>query len=310
MFVINHRKYFFAISAFLALASIALVSFLGLNFGIDFTGGSIMEVRYEERPEFEAVEADIKDFTEEFGIGSFSLQAIGEQSYVARTPYLSEEERAKLFTTFESSGEGTVVEERFNSVGPIIGEELQTRAVVAIAIVVLVIVLFVAYVFRQVSEPVSSWRYGLAAIVALVHDIIIPVGIFSVLGVIMGIEIDVLFVTALLAILGFSVNDTIVVFDRIRENLKLNKENSVLEPFEKTVGASLSQVYTRSINTSLTTAFVLASLYFLGGEVTQSFALVLLIGVIIGTYSSIFLASSLLVEIEQRQQSKAQKNTG
>lgn len=308
MFVIKYRKYFFALSAFLALVSVLLVSFLGLNFGIDFTGGSIMEVRYEDRPEFEAVEANVRDFAEEFGVGGFSLQAIGEQSYVARTPYLSEEERAGLFKTFERSGEGEVFEERFSSVGPVIGEELQNRAIFAIAIVVLIIVLFVAYAFRQVSEPVSSWKYGLAAIVALVHDIIIPVGIFSVLGVIMGIEIDVLFVTALLAILGFSVNDTIVVFDRIRENLKLNKENSVLEPFEKTVGASLSQVYTRSINTSLTTAFVLTALYFLGGEVTQSFALVLLIGVIIGTYSSIFLASSLLVEIEERQQVKAQKN--
>jgi len=166
-------------------------------------------------------------------------------------------------------------------------------------IVVVAIILFIALAFRKVSEPVSSWKYGVIAIIALLHDIIVPVGLFALLGVVVSAEIDVLFVMALLAILGYSVNDTIVVFDRVRENLRTNSELNKKEDFELTVGKSLNQTYTRSINTSLTTLFVLLTLFFLGAPVTQNFALVLLTGVIAGTYSSIFLATPLLVVAER-----------
>ena len=174
----------------------------------------------------------------------------------------------------------------------------------------IITILFIAYVFRKVSQPVSSFKYGLAAIIALLHDIIIPVGIFSILGTFfVNYQIDVLFVTAILAILGYSVNDTIVIFDRIRENLNKEKHPEKIkgEKFEKIIGESLNQTITRSLNTSITTLIVLLFFYLLGGETTKPFALVLTIGVLVGTYSSIFLASPLLVFMEKTQKNKPKK---
>jgi len=292
MFVIKYRKIFFTISALLILASIGLVLFGGLSFGIDFTGGSLLEFEYEGvRPEI----SDVQNRVNNLAIGEYKLQPTGEQGFVLRTRDLKESERVSLIEllSFEESGE--LIEKRFNTVGPIIGDELKQKAYIAIAIVVLAIILFIAFSFRKVSEPVSSWKYGLVAIVALIHDIVIPTGFFVLLGIFLGAEIDILFVTALLAILGFSVNDTIVVFDRIRENLRLNSERKTKESFSETVGKSLNQTFARSINTSLTTLFVLLTLLILGGETTRYFALTLSIGVVAGTYSSIFLASPLLV---------------
>jgi preprotein translocase subunit SecF len=292
-----------------------LVVFGGLNFGIDFTGGSLLEFEYTgKRPEISLVQDKVNNLA----IGEYKLQPTGEQGYVLRTRDLEESERVGLIEllSFEDSGE--LVEKRFNTVGPIIGDELKQKAYIAIGVVVLAIVLFIALSFRSVhtaprgirgespstklkaelGSP-SSWKYGLVAIVALIHDIIIPTGVFALLGLFLGAEVDILFVTALLAILGFSVNDTIVVFDRIRENLRLNQERKSKESFSQTVGKSLNQTFARSINTSITTLFVLLALLILGGETTRYFALTLSIGVIAGTYSSIFLASPLLVVLNK-----------
>lgn len=292
MFVIKYKKIFFIISGVFVLLSIFSISIFGLNLGIDFTGGSILEVSYfEERPDFSAIQRVI----DELDLGVYTLQTIGDNGFVIKLRFLTEEERISLVNAFSMSGNLQVTEERFNSIGPAIGSELKRKALVAIAVVVIMIILFITYVFRQVSRPVSSWKYGLVAIVALIHDIIIPVGIFTFLGYLIGFEIDILFVMALLAILGFSVNDTIVVFDRIRENLKINQEINKKEKFEDTVGKSLSQTFIRSINTSVTTFFVLLTLFLFGGEVTKNFSLVLMMGIIFGTYSSIFLASPLIL---------------
>ncbi len=297
MKIIKYRKIFFGISAVLVGVSLLSLIFFGLNFGIEFTGGSILEVSYEENtPEFSEVEARISDLN----MGTFTLQAVGDEGYILRTRFLTEEERISVAEAMSFDG-ASANEERFNSIGPVIGSELKNKALIALASVVVAIILFIAYVFRKVSKPVSSWKYGLTAVLALLHDIIIPVGLFAILGVLIGTEVDLLFVTALLAILGFSVNDTIVVFDRVRENLRTNQEKGIKEEFEETVGKSLSQSYARAINTSLTTALVLGALYFVGGEVTRNFSLVLLVGVIVGTYSSICLASPLLVAFEKIQ---------
>jgi preprotein translocase subunit SecF len=182
-----------------------------------------------------------------------------------------------------------------NTVGPILGKELRDKAFFAIAVVVLIIIFFIAFAFRKVSKPVSSWKYGTIAIVVLVHDIMLPVGLFAIMGHFFGAEVDGLFVMALLAILGYSINDTIVVFDRIRENLKYNADSNTHEDFEFTVGKSLNQTYVRSFNTSLTTSLTLLALFFFGSESTHYFSLTLLAGVIAGTYSSIFLAAPMLV---------------
>ena len=183
-----------------------------------------------------------------------------------------------------------MTEKSFSSVGPTIGNELKQKSYYAIALVLLAIVIYIAWAFRRVSRPVASWKYGVAAIIALLHDVIIPTGVFSALGHFLGYEVDVLFVTALLTVLGFSVHDTIVVFDRIRENL-LKREGS----FEDIVNYSVNQTMTRSINTSATVMLVLLAVYFFGGESVRNFTLVLILGVFFGTYSSIFIASPILV---------------
>lgn len=264
------------------------VSFYGLNLGIDFKGGSILEVSYpEQRPELSVVDENITKAVE----GQVLVQPTGDNGFIVRSEGSDEYVRQALLSALSLNGKVALKEERFNAIGPTIGAELRSKAWIAIATVVVAIILFIAYVFRQVSEPVSSWKYGGIAIVALAHDIIIPAGIFAFLGY----EIDSLFVIALLAILGLSVNDTIVVFDRVRENLK----NKISNNFGETVGKSLQQTFTRSINTSLTTLFVLLTLYFIGPDSTQNFALALALGIFFGTYSSIFLASPLLVAVEK-----------
>jgi len=297
MFAVLYRKIFFSISVVLVALSLLAVGVFGLPFGIDFTGGALTEVRYEgERPAKEVLENQLQNTA----LGGFSLRETGTDGYILRTRDLSNDEHQVVLQLLSQENTVSMTEERFNSIGPIIGEELRSKALVALALVVIVIILFVAFVFREVSQPVSSWKYGLIAIVALLHDIIIPVGLFSLLGHFAGAEIDVLFVMALLAILGYSVNDTIVVFDRVRENLRKNKDLNRKEEFSMTVGRSLNQTYMRSINTSITTVVVLLALFFLGPESTENFALVLLTGVLAGTYSSIFLASPLLVSIAKK----------
>ncbi len=288
MFIIKYKKIFFTISAVLVATAIFSVSFFRLNLGIDFKGGSIMEVNYPgERPALVDVDKRIADTVS----GQVLVQPTGDNGFIVRAEGSSEADRQALIKALSVDGKVEMTENKFNAIGPTIGSELRSKAWIAIVSVVLAIIFFIAYVFRHVSEPVSSWKYGVIAIIALAHDIIIPAGIFAYLGY----EIDSLFVIALLAILGLSVNDTIVVFDRIRENLK----NKISNNFGEIVGKSLNQTFTRSINTSLTTLFVLLTLYFIGPDSTQNFALALALGIFFGTYSSIFLASPLLVVMEK-----------
>jgi preprotein translocase subunit SecF len=318
MNIVQNKRIFFWISGILVAAAIGAVVFFGLNLSIDFTGGSITEIQYEdESPSIEQVESQVQ----QMGFASVSVRPTGEGGYIIRTPFLESQQHQDLLNTLTfpnatstptnatgtaaSAATGTgayqLTEQRFSSIGPAVGSELRTKALWGLGLVIAGIILFIAFAFRKVSEPVSSWKYGLVAIAALIHDIALPVGVFAVLSATMGAQVDVLFVMALLAILGYSVNDTIVVFDRTRENLKENKDLNRKEPFAKTVGRSLEQTYTRSVNTSLTTGLVLLALYFFGAASTQLFALVLLVGVLAGTYSSIFLASPLLVQVYEWQ---------
>jgi preprotein translocase subunit SecF len=192
----------------------------------------------------------------------------------------------------------------FNTIGPVLGAEAAWKSITAILFVIIAIILFITWAFRKVSKPVASWKYGVVAVIALFHDVILPTGVFAILGHTAGYEVDTLFVTAILVVLGFSVHDTIVVFDRIRENLRNSNES---RPFADIVGASINQTFVRSINTSLTTIFALVVLYFVGGAATQHFALALIVGVASGTYSSIFIGSTLLVTLEKWQKKKGRK---
>ena len=306
MFITKHTKRFLLAAAGIVVAAVLVLVVFGLNLGIDFTGGALTEVSYDVRPEKSIVEDELASLE----LGGFSLRETkGEEErdgFILRTRDLEEGERQAVERILVNVGQGASIG-RFTSIGPVIGEELKRKAVWAIGFVVLIIILYVAFVFRKVSKPVNSWVYGLITILALFHDVLVPTAFFGALGYFFGAEIDVLFVMAILAVLGYSVNDTIVVFDRVRENLMKNIELEKHEPFADVVGRSLSQTFMRSINTSITTALVLLALYVFGGDVTQNFALVLLVGVIAGTYSSLFIASPLLVAIEARQKAKKQE---
>lgn len=300
MFVVAHRKIFYTISVLLLAFSFFAIYHWGLNFGIDFKGGSIVEVAYSpERP----TQEEVQNHVSSLNLGEALVRPAGDDSYIIRTRNLTEVERQALTTHLLGIGTSTVSAQikRFDSVGPVLGAELQNKAIWSIILVVLAIVLFITFAFRKVSEPVSSWKYGSVAVIALAHDVIVPTGVFAFLGRSGGYEIDALFITALLVILGFSVHDTIVVFDRTRENLR---HATGKKSFEHIVGDSVSQTFSRSINTSLTTIFSLVALYVFGPESTRTFSLALIIGIGIGTYSSIFIGSPLLVTLQKFQKGK------
>jgi len=296
MYVIKYRKVWFVLSLILITVSVLGMVKYGFNLSTDFEGGSITEVRYkEERVSKDEAESAIKNLD----LGGFSVRPSESDRYIIRTRILTQKETDKLV---EAIGAPTV--ERSNTIGPVAGAELKSKALKAISVVIIMIVLFITFAFRKVSKPVSSWKYGLATIVALLHDVIIPTGVFVFLGYFTGVEMDLLFVTGLLAILGYSVHDTIVVFDRVRENLRLNQERNHTEEFDITVGRSVEQTFARSINTSVTIFITLLALYIFGSVATKEFSLLLLIGVIMGTYSSIFVASPLLVTFQKLQKIK------
>lgn len=300
MIIIQHRNIFFAITGAVVLLAVLSIVVFGLRQGIDFTGGTLVEIRYDGvRPAPDVLEKNLKDA----GFGEFSLRESGESGYTLRTTGLSDEKRGELAAVMSHQG-GTAHIDQLSEVGPTIGKELRNKAFIALAVVLLCILLFIAFAFRKVSKPVSSWVYGGIALVALIHDVIVPAGFYAALGYLTGAQIDTLFVTAILTILGFSVHDTIVVFDRVRENLRVNQERNKREDFAETAGRSLGQTFVRSVNTSLTVVITLLVLYLLGPESTRNFSLTLLVGIIAGTYSSIFLATPLLVAVEKWRSTK------
>lgn len=266
--------------------SIIVLSVWGLRLGIDFSGGSLLEISYStDRPDLNTMEQSLT----EFELESLKIQPAGEHEYILRFEEIDEDTHQNILSKLQTE-DNQLNENRFEAIGPSIGNELKTKAIQSIIIVLLFIVIYIAYAFRKVSKPVASWKYGISAIIALVHDILIITGIFAVLGYFFRVEVDSLFVTALLTILGFSIHDTIVTFDRTRENLIKNKDES----FDDIINISVNQTIVRSLNTSITTLFVLLAIYIFGGETIKNFVLALILGVIIGTYSSIFIASPLL----------------
>jgi preprotein translocase subunit SecF len=294
---VAQRKYFYLVSAvFVVLAFVSLLVY-GLKPGIDFTGGSSVELEFTDtRPLLVEMQAALPSEV----YGAAMVQPIGEQGYLLRLRFITEEEHQELLsrvrTTFETEATSStpgnrVLEKSIETIGPTISASLKERSLQAVFAVVLAIGLYIAYTFRKVSRPVESWKYGAAAIVALVHDVIITLGVFALLGRFASVEIGIPFVVALLTILGYSINDTIVVFDRIRENLARYGSND----FVSLVNRAFNETFIRSINTSVTVLIVLTSMFIFGGESIRDFVLALIIGVFVGTYSSIFIASALLV---------------
>ncbi len=297
--IISKTKYAYIFSGTLTVLSVIALFTWGLKYGIDFTGGTLMEVKFKNVP----VNAEIEDTLRNLNLKSLTLQSTGNSSVLIR--YASEPARnaspsdaggddktnqAVLKTLTEKYPDSQNL--RTDYANASVSSELKTKSLMAIFWAIVGIMAYVAWAFRRVSRPVASWKYGAGAVIALVHDVLITVGVFSVLGHFWGVEVGVPFVAALLTILGFSVHDTIVVYDRTRENLQ---RSSSKDQFPEIVNRSLNETLVRSINTSLTVIITLLAIYIFGGESIKYFSLALLVGVTFGTYSSIFVASALLV---------------
>lgn len=296
MFIIKYKKIFLILSVCMVIISTIFIFVFGLKPGIDFKGGALLEASYSStRPDISMLQDKIKTLS----IGEALIQPSGNNEFLIKTRDLSESEHEALSTALSLDGKYPAVEKSFTSIGPSVGNQLAYKATLSIIFVILAIILFITYAFRKVSRPVSSWKYGVITVVTLLHDIIIPTGIFALISHYNGAEVDTLFVLALLTILGLSVHDKIVVFDRIRENLRLQTSNKL--QFSEIVGQSTQATIVRSINITLTIIFVLVPLYLLGPETTKNFALILTIGLFFGIYSSLFFASPLLVLVQEWQ---------
>lgn len=278
----------FWFSVMLALAAISALFMFGLNLGVDFLGGSVIEVGFsDDRPALN----DIKGVLTGVGLADFMVNYTGDGGALIRTRELSEDEHQNVLAVLQNSFSG-LEEKRFDSIGPIIGNELKNKSITAILLVLAAVVVYIALVFRKLSKTLSPWIMGFAAITALLHDVVIPVGFFAVLGRFYGVEISAVFIAAVLTILSYSVADTVVVFDRVRENII---RGNIDGGFPAVVHKSIMQTLTRSLNTTFTTLLSLLAIYFFGGESIRYFALALIIGIFLGAYSSIFVASPLLV---------------
>jgi preprotein translocase subunit SecF len=286
--IISKTKYAYIFSITLTVLCVMAIFTWGLKFGIDFTGGTLMEVKFENNL---PVNTELEETLKELSLKSLTLQSTGNNSVLIR--YASEDDKInQTVLTALSEKYPDSKNLRTDYANASVSGELKTKSLMAIFWAVAGIMAYVAWAFRRVSHPVASWKYGAGAVIALVHDILITVGVFSVLGHFWGVEVGVPFVAALLTILGFSVHDTIVVYDRTRENLQ---RSSAKEKFPEIVNRSLNETLVRSINTSLTVIITLLAIYIFGGESIKYFSLALLVGIVFGTYSSIFIASALLV---------------
>ncbi|MBM3250739.1 MAG: protein translocase subunit SecF [Candidatus Nealsonbacteria bacterium] len=283
---IKYRNIYFIFSGILLTASIIALLVFGLRLGIDFTGGSILEIEYQEEiPSNEEIREKLIDFD----LGVFYIQPSGERGVILKMKEINEERHRELLEKLQEDGL-KVEEKRFELTGPAIGRELKSKTKIVIILALLAMIIYIALAFRRIQKPLRSWQYGITSVLALSHDVLIPLGVFAVLGKFYGVEISIPIITALLAVLGYSINNTVVVFDRIRENL-LKRGGS----FEEAVDESLNQTLVRQINTSLTTLFVSAAIFFFGGATLKYFSLALILGILAGTYSSIFLAAPILV---------------
>ena len=300
MFIINHRGFFFWLTGIILAAAIGAIVFWGLPLGIDFTGGSMMQIRYQNGvPPLAIIEQQVAVVP----LGAVHVRVSGTDAVSIRTRSMTTEEHEAVLASLssnvstDSTGSPQITELSYTSVGPSLGDQFANKVLWAIFAVVLVIVLYIAFAFRKVSHLVPSWGYGLTVVAMLAIDLIVPAGFYAALCHFTGVQVDSLFIVALLALLGYCVNDVIVIFDRIREHLAKNEKTGLKESFENTIGKSIDETMTRSINTSLTVVLALLALIFFGAPATRDFALVMLVGVVAGTFSSICRSAPLLIPI-------------
>lgn len=288
--IISKKWLYLIISGIIIIPGLISLVLYGLRFSIEFTGGTLLEIKINQPKTAKSIE-ELKKIVEDQSVELASIQSTDQDTYLFRTKSIDKNKTRQIEQAIAKETGSQVREERFESVGPIISRELSQKALLAIVLACIAIVLYIAWAFNQVPKPASPWRFGLCAIAALIHDVLVVVGLFSLLGHFYRVEIDTLFVTALLTVIGFSVHDTIVVFDRIRENLR----RMAGRPFAEIVNESIIQTLVRSLNTSLTVMFTLFALLLFSTGSFRWFVVALLVGIASGTYSSIFNASPLLV---------------
>ena len=279
---VKYRKIYYIFSGILIIASLVSLFVFGLKLGVDFTGGSIMQLEFQSQiPSNQIIEQKLADLN----LGEIVIQPTGERGVILRLKHIDEPTHEEILKKLEGANE-----QSFEAIGPTIGKELTRKTEIAIILALFSIILYIAFAFGKLSHPAKSWQYSIAALIALFHDILIPLGVFAVLGKFFNVEITISFIAALLTVLGYSINDTVVVYDRIRENLLKRK----FVTFEETIDQSLNQTLARSVSTVLTVLLTLFAIYFFGGETLKYFSLALIIGITSGMYSSIFIASPLM----------------
>lgn len=299
MNIINRKNLYLGISLLLLIVGLVAIGVYGLRYGIDFAGGSRLELSSKA----EIPPQKIEDVLNNNNIEEYTITTEDNKEFSLRLQPINEKKKNELVTDLKKQ-EKSILEKSFETIGPSIGNETKVNALKAILLASVAITLYIAFAFREVSRPVASWKFGISAIIALFHDVLMVIGVMAILGHFFGAEIDTLFITALLTIMGFSVHDTIVVFDRVRENLR--KSHNI--PFGVLVNNALTETVNRSLNTSITVVIVLFAMLLFGGESIRWFVVTLLIGIISGTYSSLFIASPLLVlwnEFDEKRRKKS-----
>jgi len=284
----NFTKYFKLFNIFSSLLILSAIFFLfafGLKFSIDFTGGSILEIEFEKRPENPAIQEKLKDLN----LGEITTQPTGQNGVILRIKEINEASHEDLLSKLGEISK--VKEQRFENIGPVVGKELRQKTITLIIVSLLSLLIYVTIAFSKVSRPISSWQYGIISILTLSFDVLVAIGIFTLLEKFYQVQLSIPIVTALLTILGYTINDKVIVFDRIRENILKGQKKT----FEETVNFSLNQTLTRSLSTGTCTLLVLLFIFLFGGETLKYFSLILIVGIIVGTYSSLFLATPILV---------------
>ncbi len=287
MKLIYKITFFFSVA--LTIAAIVLIATFGLRFGADFKGGSVMELVFnDQRPSVDELGKVVSAVK---GVSNVSINPAGDNGALVRLNDVDEQAHQDILGAI-SGKFGKITENRFDSIGPTVGNDLKTKSIKAIIISLLAVVVYLAIVFRKLSLVLSPWALGLSAVAALVHDVLVPIGLFALLGHYLNIEITSIFVAAVLTIIGYSISDSVVVFDRVRENVL---RFGARENFGETVHRSIMQTLVRSLNTTFTVLLSLIAIFFFGGESIKYFALALIVGVFCGAYSSIFIASPILI---------------
>jgi preprotein translocase subunit SecF len=287
----KYKWLYFGLSIVIMLPGLLFLAKYGLKPSIDFTGGTLLEIQASEAIDTSQFNLIAKNQNLELA----SVQSSSDNTYLLRLKPLTQDQNEKFKQELKTIT-GDVTEKRFETVGPVVGAELTRNAILAVVVASVFIIIYISWSFRKIPKPYTSWKFGASAVVALLHDVLVVVGLYAIFGKVYGVEVDSLFITALLTIIGFSVHDTIVVFDRVRENLPKMPRAS----FEQVMDFSLTETLARSLNTSLTVTLTLTALLLFGGETIRWFVLTLLIGIISGTYSSIFNASPILVLWENK----------